>query len=82
MKRGRFEITAEILREVIRSPNLAPTRVMARTGVSYQFLKPLISEELLKFENLRKKRRRLRVTEKGRLFLEHIKVCEELLPPF
>jgi len=82
MKRGRFEITAEILREVIRGPNLAPTRVMARTGASYQFLKPLISEGLLEFENLRKKRRRLRVTEKGRVFLEHHKICEELLPPF
>jgi len=55
---------------------------MARTGVSYQFLKPLIIEELLEFENLREKRRRLRVTEKGRLFLEHHKICEELLPPF
>jgi predicted transcriptional regulator len=82
MKRGRFEVTAEILREVVRCPNLAPTRIMARTGVSYQLLNPLISEELLEFENLRKKRRRLRVTEKGRVFLGHIKVCEELLPPF
>ncbi|PIX32148.1 hypothetical protein COZ60_00665 [Candidatus Bathyarchaeota archaeon CG_4_8_14_3_um_filter_42_8] len=82
MKRGRYEITAEILREVIRSPNLAPTRLMAKTGVAYTFLNPLISEGLLEFLNLRKKRRRLKVTEKGRVFLEHIKVCEKLLPPF
>jgi predicted transcriptional regulator len=50
--------------------------------VAYTFLNPLISEGLLEFLNLRKKRRRLKVTEKGRVFLEHIKVCEELLPPF
>jgi len=82
MKRGRLDVAAEILRETVRNPNLAPTRIMARTGVSYQFLKPLVSEGLLEFEDLRKKRRRLRVTEKGRFFLQHYKVCEELLPPF
>jgi len=82
MKRGRLDVAAEILRETVRNPNLAPTRIMARTGVSYQFLKPLVSEGLLEFENLRKKRRRLRVTEKGRFFLQHYKVCEELFPPF
>lgn len=82
MKRGRFEITAEILREVVRNPNLAPTRLMAKTGVSYKFLNPLISEGLLEFENLRKKRRKLRVTDKGRLFLKLYQPLEEQAPLF
>jgi len=82
MKRGRFEIAAEILREVIRTPNLAPTRLMAKTGVAYKFLNPLISEGLLEFENLKKKRRRLRVTDKGRLFLKLYQPLEEQFPLF
>jgi len=81
MKRGRLDIAAEILRETIRNPNLAPTRVMARTGVSYQFLNPLISRGLVEIVNVTKKKgRRLRITEKGRQFLQHYKTLEELFP--
>jgi predicted transcriptional regulator len=82
MKRGRFEITAEILREVIRTPNFAPTRLIAKTGVAYKFLYPLVSEGFLEFENMSKKRRRLRVTDKGRLFLKLYQPLEELFPLF
>lgn len=82
MKRGRLDVAAEVLRETIRNPNLAPTRIMARTGVSYQMLNPLISRGLLEVVNITKKKgRRLRITERGRLFLEHYKICEELFPP-
>jgi predicted transcriptional regulator len=82
MKRGRFEIAAEILREVIRTPNFAPTRLIAKTGVAYKFLNPLVSEGFLEFENMGKKRRRLRVTDKGRLFLKLYQPLEELFPLF
>jgi predicted transcriptional regulator len=82
MKRGRFEITAEILREVIRTPNFAPTRLIAKTGVAYKFLNPLVSEGFLEFENMGKKWRRLRVTDKGRLFLKLYQPLEELFPLF
>jgi hypothetical protein len=38
---------------------------------------------LLEVANISKKKgRRLRITEKGRLFLEHYRVCEDLFPPF
>ena len=83
MKRGRLDVAAEILRETVRNPNLAPTRIMARTGVSYQMLNPLLSRGLLEVANITKKKgRRLRITEKGRFFLEHYKVCEQIFPPF
>ena len=82
MKRGRYEITAEILREVIRTPNFAPTRLIAKTGVAYKFLNPLVSEGFLEFENMGKKRRRLRVTDKGRLFLKLYQPLEELFQLF
>jgi len=56
--------------------------VLARTGVSYQFLNPLLSRGLLEVVNITKKGRRLRTTEKGRFFLEHYKICERIFPPF
>ncbi|MCJ7560343.1 hypothetical protein MUO79_06955 [Candidatus Bathyarchaeota archaeon] len=83
MKRGYCEVTAEILRKTIRNPNLAPTRIMASTGVNHQVLKQLLARRLVEVANTTKKRgNRLTVTDNGRLFLEHYKIIEELCPPF
>jgi predicted transcriptional regulator len=80
MQRGLYDITAEILGEVIRSPNLAPTRLMSRTSVSYIMLTPLLSAGLVKAEFTSKRRRKLTVTEKGREFLQHYKALTEIFP--
>jgi len=46
-------------------------------------LDPLLSRGLLEVVNVSKKKgRRLRITEKGRVFLKHYKVCEDPFPPF
>ena len=35
MLRGKKDQAAAILEEIVRSPNLAPTRILARAGVNY-----------------------------------------------
>jgi predicted transcriptional regulator len=80
MRRGLYDITAEILEEVIRSPNLAPTRLMSRTGTSYIMLTPLLSAGIVKLEPVSKRRKKLRVTEKGREFLKHYKALTQIFP--
>jgi len=80
MKRGLYDATGEILEEALRSPNIAPTRIMARTGVSYLTLKPLITAGLIELQRISKKRNKLRVTEKGRLFLQHYRSLKQLFP--
>jgi len=76
-----LEIAAEILRETIRNPKLAPTRIMARSGVLY-FSHMVLHTGLLEVVNVTKKKgRRLRITEKGRLYLQHYKILEQLFPP-
>jgi predicted transcriptional regulator len=80
MKRGFYDVTGEILEEALRSPNVAPTRIMARTSATYPMLKPIVAAGLLEFQKVSKRRNRLRMTEKGRLFLQHYKVLKQLFP--
>ena len=80
MRRGLYDITGEILEEAVRSPNLAPTRLMARTGASYIMLEPLLSAGIVKLEPVSKRRKKLAVTEKGREFLQHYKALTQIFP--
>ncbi|MGA2308469.1 MAG: hypothetical protein ABSG57_02825 [Candidatus Bathyarchaeia archaeon] len=78
--RGKKDQAAAILEEIVRSPNLAPTRVLARAGVNYNQVRKLESTGLFKKENIKANRTRPSLTEKGRLFLQHYRACNELLP--
>ena len=80
MRRGLYDITGEILEEVIRSPNLAPTRLMSRTGASYIMLEPLLSAGIVRLEPVSKRRKKLAVTEKGREFLQHYRALAQIFP--
>jgi predicted transcriptional regulator len=80
LRRGSKDVAAEVLEEVIKSPNFAVTRVFARANVNYQFLNMIIKSELVQLENVGKKRKKLIITEKGRQFLQHYRVCNTLLP--
>jgi predicted transcriptional regulator len=80
LKRGSKDAAAEILEELVRSPNLAVTRVVARTSVNYQFLKVIAKNELVQIENASKRLKKLIVTDKGRQFLQHYRVCNMLFP--
>jgi len=80
MRRGLYDITGEILEEAVRSPNLAPTRLMSRTGASYIMLKPLLSIGVVRLESVSKRRKKLAVTEKGRMFLQHYRALTQIFP--
>jgi predicted transcriptional regulator len=80
LRRGSKDAAAEILEELIRSPNLAMTRIVARTSVNYQFLKVIAKNQLVQIENVSKRRKKLIITEKGRQFLQHYRICNTLFP--
>jgi predicted transcriptional regulator len=80
LKRGSKDAAAEILEEAVRSPNLAVTRVVARTSVNYQFLKVIAKNQLVQIENASKRRKKPIITDKGRQFLQHYRICNTLLP--
>jgi len=80
LKRGSKDAAAEILEEVVKSPNLAVTRIVARTSVNYQFLKVIAENELVQIENASKRRKKLIITDKGRQFLQHYRICNRLFP--
>ena len=78
--RGKKDITAEVLEEIVKAPNIAPSRVFARASVSYMFMKVLLQNDLLKLEKTGKRRARISITEKGHTFLQHYRICNKLLP--
>ncbi|MBT0160688.1 hypothetical protein G4O51_11980 [Candidatus Bathyarchaeota archaeon A05DMB-2] len=80
MQRGYVEVIGELLEETVKNPNLAPSRITARAGVGYPKLRPLIQAELVTIETQTKKRRKLRLTEKGRQYLTHYRALTQLLP--
>jgi len=80
VKRGRLESAAEIIEETAKSPYAAPTRIMVRADVQYQFLSCMLNAGLVEAVKTGKRRRRLTVTPKGREFMEHFTVCDRLFP--
>jgi len=78
--RGKKDQAAAILEEIAKSPNLAPTRILAKAGVNYNQVRKLEPVGLFKKENVKANRTRLSLTEKGRLYLQHYRICNELLP--
>gem|GEM_PF-2226756 len=79
-RRSRKDAAAEVLEQIIKSPNTAPTRVFARAGINYLFAKTLVENDLMKSERIGKRHSKVSITEKGRTFLTHYRICNELLP--
>ena len=52
----------------------------ALAGTNYEFRKIVLDNGLVECEKTGKRSTRMRVTEKGRMFLTHYRVCNELLP--
>lgn len=80
MKRGRFSCAADVLRDAVRHPYRAPTRIMASSGVAYDFLRWLTGAGLVEIVVLKRRRGRLSITDKGRLFLQYYRALEKLFP--
>jgi predicted transcriptional regulator len=68
------------LEQIVKSPNVAPSRVFARAGINYFFAKTLVENDLIKSEKTGKRHTKISITEKGRTFLTHYRVCDALLP--
>lgn len=80
MLHGALEKTAAVLKAVIQNPNRAPTRVMAFSGVAYGFLRFLLDAELVEITGEKHYGKRLRITDKGHVFLKHYIMLEKLFP--
>lgn len=79
-RRSKKDVAAEVMEEILKSPNTAPSRVFARAGINYFFAKTLVENDLIRSEKIGKRHTKLSITEKGRAFLAHYRVCNELLP--
>jgi predicted transcriptional regulator len=79
MPRGQKDIAGAVLEEISIKPQSAPTRICSRAGVNYQTMDMLIARELITIEGIGRKRK-LTMTNKGKLFLTHWRVCNEILP--
>jgi predicted transcriptional regulator len=77
---GPKDQAARILEEAVRSPHKCPTRILGSAGVGYQFLYRLLEFGLVEIQGKEHYGRRLRLTEKGRLFLNHYRILDALLP--
>lgn len=80
LTRGRKDIAAQVLEAVIQKPDTAPTRIFGRVGVSYRFLQTMLENGLMSLEPKDRKRFKASITEKGREFLTHYRVCNKLFP--
>jgi predicted transcriptional regulator len=78
--RGRKDIAAQVLEVVVQKPEVAPTRIFGKVGVSYRFLQAMLKSGLISLEPKGKKRFKANVTEKGREFLTHYRICNKLFP--
>jgi predicted transcriptional regulator len=79
-RRSKKDAAAEVLEQIVKSPNVAPSRVFARAGINYFFAKTLVENDLIKSEKTGKRHTKVSITDKGRTFLAHYRVCNELLP--
>ena len=80
VRRGQKDIAAAVLEEMVGGPNRSQSRIFARAGTNYDFRKTLVENGLVACEKNGKRSMKIRVTEKGRTFLQHYHVCNELLP--
>jgi predicted transcriptional regulator len=61
-------------------PSWPPTRIMSTANVSYHYLVLIFRYELVAIIGSGHYNRRLKLTNKGREFLQNYRVLEELLP--
>jgi predicted transcriptional regulator len=80
LRRGLKDAAAEVLEEIATSPNLAMTRILGKSSVNLQFLRVIAKYELIQIQSVGKRRKKLVITDKGRQFLQHYRICNTLFP--
>jgi predicted transcriptional regulator len=81
VRRAVKDRAADFLEEVIQKHDSPPTRICARAGVTYEFTDFLESRGLIELCKRTERRNVVLITDKGREFLKHYRICNELLPP-
>ena len=80
MRRSNLDQAAAILTATTENPKRSPTQIFGYIGINYKFLKPLMIAGLIQIHR-KNKRNRLILTDKGREFIVHYKICEKLFQP-
>ena len=81
VRQGRLEVAGAVLEAAAAYPNRASTRIMDSTGTAYRLLFLILDAGLVEYVGGRKRwSNRLKLTNKGRDFLRHYRVFEELFP--
>jgi predicted transcriptional regulator len=80
MPRNRKDLAAAVLEEIIKAPNIAPSRLSGRVGINYSYVEIFLQNGLMEMQKTGKRHAQLSITEKGRTFLQHYRVCNQLLP--
>jgi predicted transcriptional regulator len=73
-------MAAAVLEATAAHPSWPPTRIASAAGVGYHFLVVLFEHELITITGKGHYGRRLKLTEKGHLFLQNYRVLEEHVP--
>jgi len=80
MSKPGIHVIARFLRKILQNPQLSPTRVAAYSGINYYTAKQILALGFVEKVKTGKKKTRLKLTEKGKRFLEHYQEIERLLP--
>jgi predicted transcriptional regulator len=80
MSKPGIHVIARFLRKILQNPQLSPTQVAAYSGINYYTAKQILALGFVEKVKTGKKKTRLKLTEKGKRFLEHYQEIERLLP--
>jgi predicted transcriptional regulator len=80
VRRGLKDQVADFLEELTQKHDLPPSRICARAGLTSDFPEFLQSRGLIELRQKTGNRKMVLITDKGREFLTHYRVCKELLP--
>lgn len=78
--RGLMNRAATILEQVVKTPNRDPTRIITGACANYSFLRFMLDAGLVEVTGKGHYGRRLRLTDKGRVFLKDYRILQQLFP--
>ena len=79
MSKPEIRTIARFLRKVRQNPHLSPTQAAAYAGINYYTAKQILAMGLVEKIRVSKRKTRLKLTEKGRVFLKHFEEMEKLV---
>jgi predicted transcriptional regulator len=74
----RLEVIARVLAKAEQKPGLSPSRLCSYSSVEYYSFKAIVEAGFLRVEEVSRDRRVVRLTAKGRRFLEAYRKLQQL----